>query len=221
MPRRVPALVPARGRADARRDAFAGPGGRDRAMIDRAVGLVAARLEAHLRARFGIVGDIVAVSGLTGADGQAPPSVCKRLALFVTGITRETTSRAVPGRSPAVARRSPIDSVHLNVHLMLASSFDPESCLESLKILSHAIRFLQVHRRFDRTNAPEIDRCIEQLSLEIETLDTEAASQLRGILGGRYLPSVQYRMRTVTIDAGALPAAVPIHAPETRAEVGA
>ena len=94
--------------------------------------------------------------------------------------------------------------VHLNVHLMLAASFDPENYLESLKILSHAVQYFQANPVFDRLNAPDMDRAIEQLTLEIENLGIDAAAQLWGILGGRYLPSVQYRMRTVTIDAGAL-----------------
>jgi hypothetical protein len=183
-------------------------------MVGRAVSLVAARLDAHLGARFGIAGDIVAVSGLT--EGT-PPGIRARLALFVTGITHDTASRAAPGRPPVSGR------LHLNVQLVLASSFDPENCLQSLRILSHAIQFLQVHPCFDRSSAPEMDRCIERLSLEIETLDTRAAGQLWGTLGGRYLPSVQYRMRTVTNDAGALAAAAPVRAPETRAaaEAGA
>jgi uncharacterized protein DUF4255 len=193
-------------------------------MIDRAVSLVAQRLNAHLRARFGVADDIVAISGLTDAEGKTPAGVRNRLALFVTGITHDTMSRGVPGRAPIVAGRSPVNPipVHLNVRLMLASSFDPENYLESLKILSHAIQFFQITPVFDRLNAPEMDRSIEQLSLEIENLDTDAASQLWGILGGRYLPSVQYRMRTVTIDAGALSAEVlVIRTPGTRVAAGA
>ncbi len=89
--------------------------------------------------------------------------------------------------------------VHLNVHLMLAGCYDPENYLESLKILSHAIQFFQVNPVFDRINAPEMDRAIEQLSLEIENLDTDAISQLWGILGGRYLPSVLYRVGLVIL----------------------
>jgi hypothetical protein len=198
--RRVPALVPAR----AARAAEVSDDGGARPMIDHAVRLVAARLDAHLRPRLGIADHIVGVSDATGKTAPGAPS---RLLLFVTGIFQDTMARSVPG--------------HLTVHLMLASSFDPENYLEPLKILSHAIRFLQAHPRFDPGNAPEIDRSIERLCLEIEPLDTEAASQLRRILGGRYLPSVQYRMRVVAF-AGTLAAEAPrIQAPETRTAAGA
>ena len=175
-------------------------------MIDRAVSLVASRLNDHLRARFGIADDLVVVSGLTDAEGRTPPDVRNRLAVFVTNISHDTMARGLPGRPAIVAGRSPVNPVpvHLNVHLMLASSFDAENYLESLKILSHAVQFFQANPVFDRLSAPEMDRSIEQLSFEIENLTTDASAQLWGILGGRYLPSVMYRMRTVTIDAGAL-----------------
>lgn len=195
-------------------------------MIDRAVGFVAQRLNAHLKGRFGVADDIVATSALSDAEGKTPAAVRNRLAVFVTGITHDTMSRGLPGRLPVVAGRMAVNPapVHLTVHLMLASSFDAENYLESLKILSHAVQFFQVHPVFDRLSAPEMDRSIEQLSFEIENLDTDGRSQLWGILGGRYLPSVLYRMRTVTIDAGALVAeSLVIRAPDTRAaaEAGA
>lgn len=193
-------------------------------MIDRAVSLVANRLNAHLRARFGVADELVATGVPTDAEGKTPAGLRNRLAVFVTGITHDTMSRGVPGRFPAMAGRIGVNPapVHLTVHLMLASSFDPENYLESLKILSHAIQYFQVHPVFDRLSVPEMDRSIEQLTFEIENLDTDATSQLWGMLGGRYLPSVLYRMRTVTIDAGALTAeSLVIRAPESRAEAEA
>ena len=189
-------------------------------MIDRAVSLVAQRLNAHLRARFGIADDLVVVSSLVDAEGKAPAGVRNRLVVLVTGITHDTMSRGVQGRFPALAGRVAVNPVpvHLNVHLMLASSFDPENYLESLKILSHAVQYFQVHPVLDHLSAPEMDRSVQQLTFEIENLDTDATSQLWGILGGRYMPSVLYRMRTVTIDASALTAEhLVIRGSETRA----
>jgi hypothetical protein len=203
----------------AERDA-ATPRGAVPGMIDRAVSLVASRLNAHLRGRFGVTDDLVAVSGLCDADGKLPPGVRNRLALFVTNIGHDSMSRGLQSRPPMVAGRSAVSPapLHLNVHLMLASSFDPENYLESLKILSQAIQFFQANPVFDRLNAPEMDRSIEHLSLEIENLGADNAGHLWGILGSRYLPSVQYRMRTITIDAGAVTGeAIAIRALDARA----
>jgi Pvc16 N-terminal domain len=177
-------------------------------MIDRAVGLVVQRLNQHLRARFGVSDDLAVATCPTDPEGKPVADARNRLVVFVTNITHDQMARSVAPRPAVVAGRSPVNPapIHLNIDLMLASSFDPENYLESLKILSNAIQFFQVNPVFDRLSAPEMDRSLQQLSLEIHNLDPETAAQLWGTLGGRYLPSVQYRMRTIAIDAGALTA---------------
>jgi hypothetical protein len=177
-------------------------------MIDRAVTLVAQRLNNHLRQRFGVSDDLVAVTSLTDAEGKPAAAARNRLVVFVTNITHDPMARSVAPRPVAIAGRTPVNPapIHLNVDLMLASSFDAENYLESLKILSHAVQFFQANPVFDRLSAPEMDRSLQQLSLEIHNLDLETSAQLWGTLGGRYLPSIQYRMRTIAIDAGALTA---------------
>ena len=64
------------------------------------------------------------------------------------------------------------------------------------------IGFFQAHPVFDRASAPELDARFERLTMEIENLNTTELSNLWGILGSRYLPSVLYRLRMVTIDEG-------------------
>ena len=58
---------------------------------------------------------------------------------------------------------------------------------------------------FDRNSSPDMeDKGIERLSIDMESLSVDGVSQLWGVLGGRYLPSVVYRIRTVAIDSGAV-----------------
>jgi hypothetical protein len=175
-------------------------------VIDRAISLVAQRLNQHLRGRFGVADDLVAVTALTDAEGKPAVAARNRLVVFVTGITHDAMARGPAGRAIGLGGRIAVGHapVHLNVSLMLASNFDPDNYLESLKILSHAVQFFQANPVFDRLNAPEMDHSLRQLTLEIQNLETDASSQLWGTLGGRYLPSVLYRMRTIPIDAGAM-----------------
>lgn len=175
-------------------------------MIDRAISLLAQRLNQHLRGRFGIADDLVAITALTDAEGKPAIATRNRLALFVTNIEHDTMARGAGQRPIGIAGRLPVAQapIHLNIHMMLASNFDPDNYLEALKILSHAVQFFQANPVFDRLNAPDLDPSLHQLSLEIENLGVDALSQLWGTLGGRYVPSVQYRIRTVAIDAGAM-----------------
>jgi Pvc16 N-terminal domain len=175
-------------------------------LIDRAISLVAQRLNQHLRGRFGVADDLVAVTALTDAEGKPAVAARNRLAVFVTNIAHDPTARGAGPRPAGIAGRLPVGQapIHLNIHMMLASNFDPDNYLESLKILSHAVQFFQANPVFDRLNAPEMDASLQQLALEIANLGVDAASQLWGTLGGRYVPSVQYRVRTIAIDAGAM-----------------
>jgi len=63
------------------------------------------------------------------------------------------------------------------------------------------IAFFQTRTVFTPSNTPDLPPGIEQLTVEIENLTTTELSNLWGILGGRYLPSILYRFRMITIDA--------------------
>jgi hypothetical protein len=62
---------------------------------------------------------------------------------------------------------------------------------------------------FDHQNTPELDSRIDKLMLDIENLGISDLSNLWGILGGKYMPSVLYRMRMVAIDSGQLSGQAP------------
>jgi hypothetical protein len=51
----------------------------------------------------------------------------------------------------------------------------------------------------DRVNSPDLDDRIEKLILDIENTPPQAMSNIWGVLGGRYLPSVLYRVRMVAV----------------------
>lgn len=173
-------------------------------MIDRAVILVVNRLNQHLRQRFSISDDIVAATNLTDADGRPAPDARNRLVVFVSAIFEETSARSVQVRSSGASSRAAVSAepIYLNVDLMFASNFDPGNYLESLKVLSQAIQFFQTTPVFDHVNAPEMDGRLDRLGLEMVNLSTDATNQIWSMHGGRYLPSVVYRMRLIPIRGG-------------------
>lgn len=173
-------------------------------MIDRAIATIVGRLNMHLHARFGVEDDLAVATALIGMDGKPVEAARNQLAVFVTNISHEATfSRH---GSPAIdgGRGTTAPPTNLELFLMLASNFDARNYLDSLKVLSGAMQLFQLTPVFDRANTPELDRGIEKLSFEIQNLDVEQLTQLWGAHGGRYVPSVLYRVRTIAIDAGAL-----------------
>ncbi len=87
--------------------------------------------------------------------------------------------------------------IKLNLFVLIAANFGNYST--SLKFLSGAIRFFQSKNLFDHQNAPELDPAIQKLIIELYTLNFEQQNHLWGALGGKYLPSVMYKVRLISI----------------------
>lgn len=194
---------------------------RGTAVIDRAVSLVADRLNQHARRRFDISDDIVSATTLSDPEGKPVQGARNRLVLFVTNIAQETAARRARPRAGGAGLRIAVspEPVHLNVFFMIAANFDAENYGEALKVLSVAAQFLQSNPVLDHVAAPEMDARLAQLTFEIDNLDAQTVGQLWGVHGGRYLPSIHYKMRLVTIDGGWLTREdLAITRPETRPE---
>ena len=172
-------------------------------MIHHAVGLISTRLNQHLRSRLNSPDDLVAVTNLTDHEGKPAAAARNKVVIFVTDIAEETTARGIRPRISS-GGRVPVnpDPVHLNVFFMLAANFDPDNYMEALKILSASVQFFQGTPIFDPQNAPEMPEGLDQISCEINNLSEDTNSHLWGIHGGRYVPSVHYKMRMIAIDSG-------------------
>ena len=66
-------------------------------------------------------------------------------------------------------------------------------------MLSAAISFFQYTSVFNHNNTPDLDSSVEKLVFEMINLNIQELSQLWGVHGGKYLPSVLYKTRMVTI----------------------
>ncbi|MGC9419217.1 MAG: DUF4255 domain-containing protein [Rhodovulum sp.] len=177
-------------------------------MIDRALGLVVARLNAHLSARFRVSDDLVTLSPLADAEGKPAAEVRNRLALFLINIAHDATPRRpLAPAGGGVERTHPI---HLDIYFMLASGHDPDTYGEGLKLMSAALMFFQANPVMTPQTTPEMPEGLSQLSVEISNLRVEELGQLWGNLGGRYVPSVMFKMRSVMIDSAAVTRIVPL-----------
>jgi Pvc16 N-terminal domain len=174
--------------------------------------------------RRGLAGDqdLVVLCNPIGPDGQLVPQAQERLAVFLVNVERDAGSGRAPARrSSGLTRMAQgLPRVDLNLLFMVAANFSGANYTESLKLLEHTVAFFQGRPVFDAQNSPELDRRIDRLQVELEDLGITDLTNLWGMLGGHYLPSLLYRVRLLRIDAGALIAQPPlIRRPE--AAVGA
>ena len=60
--------------------------------------------------------------------------------------------------------------------------------------------YLQQKNVFNRSNTPQLNSDIVKLVFEMENLSTERMNNVWSTLGAKYMPSVMYKMRMLTID---------------------
>ncbi|MGZ3751832.1 MAG: DUF4255 domain-containing protein [Mucilaginibacter sp.] len=87
--------------------------------------------------------------------------------------------------------------IYLNLYVLFAVNLS--SYTESLKRLSYIIQFFQYQSVFTPLSSPGLPVGVEKLILDLSTLSFQDMNNLWGILGSKYLPSVMYKMRLISI----------------------
>jgi hypothetical protein len=165
-------------------------------MLDKALQLLADRLNQYLGQQFDLDEKIVQLGSPASPDGVMPIEASDRILVFLTNINKDT----LPGRGldnfSASQQRSPL---YLNLFVAVAANFRTSRYLEALNFLSHAILCFQQFPVIDHTNQANMPAGISKLILDIENTSLAEESNLWGILGGRYLPSILYKVRMLTV----------------------
>lgn len=175
-------------------------------MIDRAVSQIATQLNEYLRGLLDISEDIVVVSNLLGPDGALAPNVDNRIVVFLTSIEKDTVPRRAEHPGSALSGSKPL---FLNLYVMVAANFTGANYPEALKFLALVVAFFNRNQVLDHASAPDLDDRLDKLVLDIENTPPQAMSNIWGVLGGRYLPSVLYRVRMVPVGGDVVEGRVP------------
>lgn len=178
-------------------------------MIDNAVTQVAGQLNQALRRQFMVTEDLVAVCNLHEQDGTVATQAVNKVAAFLVNIERESVPGGAQGGNVSQRMMLTAPAVHLNLMVMFAANFGGGNYPEALKFLSSTVSFFQSRPLFNHQNTPDLDARIDKLTFEIENLSISDLSNLWGMLSGKYLPSVLYRARLVSIDGSQISAQLP------------
>jgi hypothetical protein len=175
-------------------------------VIDTAIIQIATNVNQHLMRTFGLNEDVVVVSNILEQDGTVATHINNKIVVSLVNIEKENAPLNQPRVAAASAVRTTVSNppVYVNLYLMFASYFSGSNYQEGLKFISNTISYLQGQNTFDQHNSPGLDRNINKLVMDIHNLDMTDLSNLWGILSGKYLPSVLYKVRMVTVDANAV-----------------
>lgn len=161
----------------------------------------------------------MATSSLVELDGTISPQINNKLVLTLVKVERDPAPRHSnrPKTAAGAQQVQTVAPLYLNLYMMVAGHFAGRNYAEALKFLSATIAFFHQRPVLDHSSSPDLDQQIERLILEIENLSFSELASLWSIMGGKYMPSALYRIRTIAIDGDDVSALPPvIRAPETR-----
>jgi hypothetical protein len=95
-------------------------------------------------------------------------------------------------------------SPQLYLNLYALFSVNTKVYSDSLSWLAFIVQFFQYQNVFTPTTHPTLDIRIKKLIVDLYTMNFEQLNQLWSILGGKYIPSVVYKIRQITIDENAI-----------------
>jgi len=143
----------------------------------------------------GNIGELTSGSGGPSSD---PDIMISLINIEENRISRDPRHYVQSGTQ--VLMKNP--AVHLNLTLLFTAVKSASAYESALENLQKTILFFQGKYVFDQLNTPDdLDPGIEKLILEMVSMNTEQLNNIWSILGGKYHPSVVYKVRMITIDS--------------------
>lgn len=168
-------------------------------MIHSALQFVVDIMNQYFQNKMGLDGSYVVLDKLVNPDGSAIASNNNKLILSLVNLERETAQPFYNRtQQPALQAQPNINpDVRLNLDLLIASNF--ESYRETLTFLNQAISFFQSNNVLDSSVSANFPADLSKLEFEMERISYQQMHSLWTSMGVKYLPSVMYKMRMLTI----------------------
>ena len=176
-------------------------------MIDKVLDFVRTQLNAYLQNKLSLLPteDAIILSNISQLNETQPSSGGndvdpQNAFISLINIEEDRISKSpenfVRALDGSITYKSP--KIFLNLYLLFAVNLS--SYPESLKRLSYIIQFFQYQNVFTPLSSPSLPEGVDELILDLMTLSYQDLNNLWGILGSRYLPSVMYKMRLISIN---------------------
>ena len=131
---------------------------------------------------------------LTGMD-----PIANRAVLTLVNVEEDRVSKQQENYvKSVVSTRYKSPPLFLNLYMLV--SVNRNNYGQSLSWLSHMLQFFQFQNVFTPITHPTLDSRILKLIVELHSLNFEQINHLWSTLGGKYLPSVMYKIRQITLD---------------------
>jgi hypothetical protein len=152
---------------------------------------------------------VVVLSDLVNQQGElvitiGDSSPRNNIIVTLINVEEETIGKAqLPHvRNPDRSIELTNPEIKLNLYVLFSafsSMTDVQRYANCLHLISYVVRFFQSKSVFNHQNTPSLSPTIEKLIVELVSPTFEQQNYLWGALGAKYMPSVLYKVRMLTI----------------------
>jgi len=170
-------------------------------MIAKTLTFITELLNQELKMSFGFNDNRVVASSLVNPDGSMPSNAENKIVISVVNLEHETSinSRGNYMTDGAMSYGKIAPPVHLNLYLLVSANYDSNNYIEANKVLSAIIGVFQANPYFNKQTNPEMQAPLEKLTMEIFNLPINELSHIWSGIGAKYVPSIIYKVRMLTI----------------------
>ncbi|WPQ60898.1 DUF4255 domain-containing protein [Chitinophaga sancti] len=173
-------------------------------MIYETLSCIADEINKYFNRQLHLSEDKVVLSSIVNQDGSIAIQGENKVVLTLINVEKEPLGKSAPGfNNGNVAARS-MPPVCINLYILFAAYFSSNNYAEALRFLSFIIAYFQSGNVLTSANTPSLDKRIDKLMFEMESLGTERLNNVWATLGAKYMPSVIYKMRMLTFDEGVI-----------------
>lgn len=180
-------------------------------MIAKTLTFITELLNQELKMSFGFNDNRVVASSLVNPDGSMPSNAENKIVLSVVNLEHETAMKSMGNYMTdgggGYGKMAP--PVHINLYLLVSANYDSSNYIEANKVLSAIIGVFQANPYFNRQTNPEMQSPLEKLTMEIFNLPINELSHIWSGIGAKYVPSIIYKVRMLTIQEEIIKKEVP------------
>jgi hypothetical protein len=131
-------------------------------------------------------------------DAQGETTVKDKVVFTLVNLEEDRASRSPLNLAKRAGRTVfELPAIHLNLYVLATATHNKYE--EGLGALGLVVTFFQPNKRVTTGTHPSLSEEIGELTVELYTMNFEQVNHLWSTLGGKYMPSVLYKVRQVTL----------------------
>jgi len=169
-------------------------------MIYETLSCITEVINQHFGRQLHVNEEKVVLSGIVNQDGSIAIQGENKVLVTLINIEKEAIGKGVAGSNSGLMQARSMPPVCINLYVLFSAYFNGNNYAEALRFISFVMAFFQSHNVFTPADTPSLDRRIDKLVFEMESMGTERLNNVWATLGAKYMPSVVYKMRMLSFD---------------------